>query len=69
MLRLYKSIDHDIFKLHQMLEHLVCSVWCEAYEDELFESLIHLDFKKLLPYKINRGHISSTEGKGYFYNI
>lgn len=35
MLRLYKPlIDHEIFKLHSILEHLVCSVWCEACEDD-----------------------------------
>lgn len=34
MLRLYKPIKHDISKLHNMLEHLVCSVWCEADDNE-----------------------------------
>lgn len=44
MLRLYKPIEHDIFKLHQMLEHLVCSVWCEACEDAC-DTKLNADFK------------------------
>lgn len=44
MLRLYKPIEHDIFKLHEMLEHLVCSVWCEACEDAC-ETKLNADFK------------------------
>jgi hypothetical protein len=43
MLRLYRSIDHDIFKLHKMLEHLVCSVWCEACDDAC-ETKLNADF-------------------------
>jgi len=46
MLRLYKTIDHDIFKLHGMLEYLVCSVWCEACDDAC-ETKLHADFKVL----------------------
>lgn len=45
MLRLYKPlIDHEIFKLHSMLEHLVCSVWCEACADAC-STKINADFK------------------------
>ena len=48
MLRLYKPLEnHDIFKLHIMLEHLVCSVWCEANNRETCESKLNADFKKL----------------------
>lgn len=39
MLRLYKPIKHDIFKLQDMLEHLVCSVWCEADENSCRDKL------------------------------
>jgi len=45
MLRLYRPIEHDIFKLQTMLEHLVCSVWCEANVDETCESKLNADFK------------------------
>lgn len=45
MLRLYKPLDnHDIFQLHSMLEHLVCSVWCEASNDDCCSKL-ERDFK------------------------
>jgi hypothetical protein len=30
MLRTYKPISHEIFTLHNQLEHLVCQVWCGA---------------------------------------
>ncbi|ELR69319.1 hypothetical protein C900_05145 [Fulvivirga imtechensis AK7] len=46
MLRLYKPITHDIFKLHVMLEHLVCSVWCEACDDAC-ETKLNAEFKTL----------------------
>lgn len=46
MLRLYKPLDNrDIFKLHTMLEHLVCSVWCEANNGETCESKLNADLK------------------------
>lgn len=60
MLRLYKPIEHEIFKLHQMLEHLVCSVWCEACEDAC-ESKLEEDFKNLLPYSISKGKVLKDE--------
>lgn len=47
MLRLYKPITHDIFKLQAMLQHLVCSVWCEAAVDETCESKLNAEFKAL----------------------
>jgi len=47
MLRLYKPIEHDIFKLQAMLEHLVCNVWCEANEDETCESKLDAEFKAI----------------------
>lgn len=46
MLRLYKPIVHDIFKLHTMLEHLVCSVWCEACDDAC-DTKLNADFKEI----------------------
>lgn len=45
MLRLYKPIQHDIFKLQTMLEHLVCNVWCEANNDDTCESKLNDEFK------------------------
>ena len=45
MLRLYKPLENqEIFNLHNMLEHIVCSVWCEANGDDC-NSKIHPDFK------------------------
>lgn len=47
MLRLYKPLkDHEIFKLQTMLEHLVCSVWCEACNDDC-SSKLNKDFKEI----------------------
>lgn len=47
MLKLYKPLEnHDIFKLHTMLEHLVCSVWCEACEDACSTKL-NAEFKEI----------------------
>lgn len=46
MLCLYKPIKHDIYKLHEMVEYLVCHVWCEA-DDIACESRLHKDFKPL----------------------
>jgi len=60
MLRLYKPITDDIFKLHQFLEHLVCSVWCGA-DDNSCESKLQDDFKKLLPYKVNKNKSLNDE--------
>lgn len=47
MLRLYKPIAHDIFKLQTMLKHLVCSVWCEANAVDSCESKLDADFEIL----------------------
>jgi hypothetical protein len=47
MLRLYKPITHDIFKLQAMLKHLVCSVWCDANAVDSCESKLDVDFKIL----------------------
>lgn len=47
MLRLYKPITHDIFKLQAMLKNLVCSVWCEANKTDSCESKLDADFKKI----------------------
>jgi len=46
MLRLYKPITHDIYKLQTMLKRLVCSVWCEA-SAATCESKLDADFKSL----------------------
>lgn len=47
MLRFYKPLkNHEIFRLHEMLEHLVCNVWCEANGD-VCSSKIHPDFKDI----------------------
>lgn len=47
MLRLYRGVKHDIFKLQNMLNHLLCSVWCEANEMETCEEKLDDDFKDL----------------------
>lgn len=47
MLRLYKPISHDIFKLQQMLQHLVCLVWCEASKTDTCESKLDPEFGPL----------------------
>lgn len=52
MLRLYKPIQHDIFKLQTMLEHLVCKVWCDA-DDNSCESKLDPNFKPI--YKAYKG--------------
>lgn len=50
MLRLYKPIiKHDIFKLHSVLENLVCNVWCEACND-ICDDKLHADFKAIYHY-------------------
>lgn len=54
MLRLYRPITHDIFKLHEIIEHLVCSVWCEADPETSFHSLVNNELKAILPYKVNK---------------
>lgn len=46
MLRLYKPVNHDIFKLQTMLKYLVCSVWCEASSSSC-ESKLDANFKPL----------------------
>lgn len=43
MLRLYKPIKHEIFKLHKMVEHLVCFVLCEA-DNSLCQNKLEKDF-------------------------
>ncbi|KAF2518830.1 HNH endonuclease [Flavobacterium salilacus subsp. salilacus] len=54
MLRLYRPIEHDIFKLHTILEHLVCNVWCEAC-DEACDSKLQNEFKALYVYSVKKG--------------
>jgi hypothetical protein len=39
MLRLYKPIEHDIFTLHNLLEKVVCEVWCTACDDSCDDKL------------------------------
>jgi hypothetical protein len=47
MLRLYKPIQHEIFKLHEMLKHLVCIAWCEASTSDSCESKLDDEFKAI----------------------
>ena len=49
MLRLYEPITHDIFKLHTLLEHLVCNVWCEACND-ICDDKLQNEFKAIYNY-------------------
>jgi hypothetical protein len=47
MLRLYKAITHDIFKLQTMLNNLVCNVWCNAEFGISCESKLDIEFKEI----------------------
>jgi len=49
MLRLYKPIRHDIFKLHALLEKVVCEVWCTA-SDDVCDDKLDNEFKKIYKY-------------------
>ncbi len=49
MLRLYKPIKHDIFKLHSLIENLICNVWCEACDD-ICDDKLQVDFKAIYHY-------------------
>lgn len=68
MLRLYRPITHDIFKLHKILEYLVCSVWCEAEPETTFESLVNDELKTILRYKVNKDY-SFLQKVEYIYEI
>lgn len=52
MLRLYTPIKHDIFTLHNLLEKVVCDVWCKACDDscdskleQAFKDIYHYSYK------------------------
>lgn len=52
MLRLYTPIQHDIFTLHTILEHVVCNVWCTACDiscddklEQSFKDIGHYSYK------------------------
>lgn len=45
MLRSYNPINHPIFTLHTMLEHLVCQVWCNASNHNTCSDLLQADFQ------------------------
>lgn len=45
MLRTYKLIDDPIFSLHQMTEHLVCQVWCNASREHSCQELLMKEFE------------------------
>lgn len=48
MLRIYKPIDaNPIYKLHTMVEHLVCEVWCKADGNDCLNKL-NADFKTIV---------------------
>jgi len=49
MLRLYKPIDHEIFALHKIFEHVVKEVWCKACNDACDDKLEN-NFKKIYNY-------------------
>lgn len=50
MLRTYFPILHPIATLHEMLEHLICEVWCKADKINNCIDLLHSDFKKIYEY-------------------
>lgn len=61
MLRLYKAIDDDdIFKLHSILEHLICDVWCGANGDYC-ELMVSQDLRKLLHYSVAKNKTFRSE--------
>ncbi|MBW8323827.1 MAG: hypothetical protein K0M50_03590 [Prolixibacteraceae bacterium] len=39
MLRVYKSISHDIYKAHNLIEYLVNEVWCKADKKQCKDKL------------------------------
>jgi hypothetical protein len=52
MLRLYTPIEHDIFTLHNLLEKVVCEVWCTACDahcvdklEQVFKDIYHYTYK------------------------
>ncbi|BDS14552.1 hypothetical protein [Aureispira anguillae] len=47
MLRTFQLIDHPIQNLHELVQHLVCEVWCKADENG-YENKIHIDFKPIV---------------------
>lgn len=47
MLRIYSPIVHPIAILHEMLEHLVCEVWCKATNTNNCIDLLRSDFKDI----------------------
>jgi hypothetical protein len=49
MLRLYTPIQHDIFTLHNLLEKVVCDVWCAACDDSC-DSKLEQAFKDIYNY-------------------
>ncbi|MFB9056707.1 HNH endonuclease [Mariniflexile ostreae] len=53
MLRLYDPIQHDVFTLNTLLEHLVCNVWCEACND-LCEDKLQDEFKVIYNYSVKK---------------
>lgn len=52
MLRLYTPIQHDIFTLHNLLEKVVCDVWCKACDDSC-DSKLEQAFKDIYHYTYN----------------
>lgn len=46
MQRTFHPIQHEIFNLHSMLEHLVCEVWCNASDDNTCVDLLNADFEQ-----------------------
>lgn len=47
MLRTYKPIKHNIFTLHEYLEHLVCQVWCNSCEASTCSNLLEANFETI----------------------
>lgn len=46
MLRTYRPIEHEIFSLYTMLEHLVCRVWCDASDQNTCAELLDENFER-----------------------
>lgn len=52
MLRLYTPIKHDIFTLHNLLEKVVCDVWCTA-DNIPCDDKLEQEFKDIYHYTYN----------------
>jgi len=67
MLRLYEPIEHNIFTLQSLIEHLVCNVWCEACDD-ICDDKLEDRFKVIYNYTIKE-NVTLRSDVERIYNI